>query len=379
MHAIKTVPLVVERGTRSCIFIFDMKKPKSRFLIWSERALLALGLIGVGAWVSSNAIPALWQDWDNWKFNQELRGQPATVTAYLGEKQQRATNAFGVWMGFIIPRETSPREKPNPSSSPMASSAPLPDDAIIGRLSIPRLHLHTTVREGTGNDILALAVGHMRGTAIPGQKGNVAVAGHRDTLFSGLAAIRDGDLIQFETLHGLYEYQVSATEVVSPQDVGVVKAGAYPELTLITCYPFDYIGPAPDRFIVKARQISSAPQQRLVEASVQPPPPRQEDARPKFVNAVQSNDEGTFSLTKRHSRQLTPGISIGIDETDADSQVVKGWLWVMPDRHTIWLKDQPAHEPLVFSQNGERRELMITRITDSSVTGYLLSHDSVNP
>ena len=112
---------------------------------------------------------------------------------------------------------------------------------------------------------------------------------------------------------------------------------------------------------------------------MQPPPPRQEDARPKFVNAVQSNNEGNFSLTKRHSRQLAPGISIGIDETDADSQVVKGWLWVMPDRHTIWLKDQPAHEPLVFSQNGERRELMITRVTDSSVTGYLLSHDSVNP
>ena len=235
-----------------------MKKPKSRFLAWTERALLALGLIGVGAWVSSNAIPAFWQDWDNWKFNQELHGQQATLTAYLGEKQQQATNAFGAWMGFIIPHEKLASEKSNPSSSPLAASTPLLDDALIGRLSIPRLNLHTTVREGTGNDILALAVGHMRGTAIPGQKGNVAVAGHRDTLFSGLGAIRDGDLIQFETLHGLYEYQVSTTEVVSPQDVGVVKAGAYPELTLITCYPFDYIGPAPDRFIVKARQISSA-------------------------------------------------------------------------------------------------------------------------
>ena len=360
-----------------------MKKRKSRFLAWTERALLALGLIGVGAWVSSNAIPALWQNWDNWKFNQELRGQSATLTAYLGEKQQQATNAFGAWMGFIIPQEKSPREKSSPSSSPLAVSVPLPDDALIGRLSIPRLNLHTTVREGTGNDILALAVGHMRGTAIPGQKGNVAVAGHRDTLFSGLAAIRDGDLIQFETLHGLYEYQVSDTEVVSPQDVGVVKAGAYPELTLITCYPFDYIGPAPDRFIVKARQISSAPQQRLVEASVQPAPQPQEGARPKFVNAVQSEvhpgSDGTFFLSNQHSRQLAPGISIGVDETNADSQSVKGWLWIMPDRHTIWLKDQPAHEPLVFSQNGERRELMITRVTDSSVTGYLLSHDSVNP
>jgi LPXTG-site transpeptidase (sortase) family protein len=353
---------------------FDMKKPKSRFLVWTERTLLALGLIGVGAWASSNAIPALWQNWDNWKFNQELHGQPANLTAYLSEKQHQATDAFASWMGFIIAREKS-----NLSSTQSPASVPLPDDALIGRLSIPRLHLQTTVREGTGNDILALAVGHMRGTAMPGQTGNVAVAGHRDTLFSGLAGIRDGDLIQFETLHGLYEYQVSATEVVSPQDVGVVKAGAYPELTLITCYPFDYIGPAPDRFIVKARQISLAPQQHLLEASVQPPPPRQEDAHPKFVNAVQSTDEGTFFLSKQHSRQLAPGISIGIDDTDADAQLVKGWLWVMPDRHTVWLKNQPAHEPLVFYQNGERRELMITRVTDSAVTGYLLSHDTVSP
>jgi LPXTG-site transpeptidase (sortase) family protein len=381
MHAAHRTP-VTARGTRSCIFgtrisILDMKKPKSRFLVWTERTLLVLGLIGVGAWASSNAIPAFWQNWDNWKFNQELHGQPANLTAYLSEKQHQATDAFASWMGFIIAREKS-----NLSSTPSPASVPLPDDALIGRLSIPRLHLQTTVREGTGNDILALAVGHMRGTAIPGQTGNVAVAGHRDTLFSGLAAIRDGDLIQFETLHGLYEYQVSSTEVVSPQNVGVVKAGAYPELTLITCYPFDYIGPAPDRFIVKARQISSAPQQRLLEASVQPAP-RQEDARPKFLNAVQStsqsSDEGTFFLSKQHSRQLAPGISIGVDDTDADSQSVKGWLWVMPDRHTIWLKNQPAHEPLVFYQNGERRELMITRVTDSAVTGYLLSHDTVSP
>jgi sortase A len=351
-----------------------MKKTKSRLLVWLERALLAIGLIGVGAWVSSNAIPAFWQNWDNWKFNRELHGQSGSVTAFLAEERQRLTTAFADWMGFVIPRE-----KVNPgnsSSVPSPASAPLPDDALIGRLTIPRLHLQTTVREGTGNDILALAVGHMRGTAIPGQSGNVAVAGHRDTLFSGLGGIRDKDVIHFETLHGQYEYQVTSTEVVSPQDVSVVKAGAHPELTLITCYPFDYIGPAPDRFIVKARQISATPQQHLEEASLKPVPkrllPSQEDARPKFVNAVASpHDEGTFYLSKQHSRQLAPGISMGVDEIDADSQVVKGWLWVMPDRRTIWLKNQPAHEPLTFSQNGERRELMITRVTNTAVAGYL--------
>jgi sortase A len=364
-----------------------MKKPKSRFLAWTERVLLAGGLIGVGAWVSSNTIPALWQNWDNWKFSRELHGQPADLIAYLAEEQQHLTGAFADWMGFVIPREklnpANPSSAP-PASAPLPASASLPDDALIGRLTIPRLRLRTTVREGTGNDILSLAAGHMRGTAIPGQSGNVAVAGHRDTLFSGLGGIRDNDVIQFETLHGLYEYQVTSTEVVPPQDVSVVKAGAHPELTLITCYPFDYIGPAPDRFIVKARQISAAPEQRLAEASVQPAPsprpPSQEDTRSTFVNAVHSPDEETFYVSKQHSRQLAPGISIGVDATDADSHLVKGWLWVMPDRHTIWLKNQAAHEPLVFYQNGERRELMITRVTGDAITGYLRLHDgSLNP
>ncbi len=235
------------------------------------------------------------------------------------------------------------------------------------------------MREGTGDDILALAVGHMRGTAIPGEKGRnvAALPGHRDTLFSGLAGIRDNDVIQFETLHGLYEYQVSSTEVVSPKDVSVVKAGEYPELTLITCYPFDYIGPAPDRFIVKARQdLEAAPQNRLVETSV-----RSQDVMPaRIVRAVHSSDQETFFLSKQHSHQLAPGISIGVDEIDADTRQVKGWLWVMPDRRTIWLKNQPAGEPVVFYQNGERRELMVTRVSDTSITGYLRTHDTLlNP
>jgi hypothetical protein len=76
---------------------------------------------------------------------------------------------------------------------------------------------------------------------------------------------------------------------------------------------------------------------------------------------------------------LAPGISIGVDEIEADSHLVKGWLWVMPDRRTIWLKDQPPHEPLIFYQNGERRELMITRVTGDAITGYLLLHDSSLP
>lgn len=329
---------------------------------WIQKTLLVVGLAGVGLWFSSNAIPALWQSWDNWVFDREVHGQPANFTAYLSEKQQQITGTVAGWLGFV--------PTPEPSLSSTTQSVPLEHNALIGRLSIPRLHLNTTVREGTGENTLVLAVGHMRGTALPGGKGNVAVAGHRDTLFRGLAGIRKGDRIEFETLHGSYEYEVASTEIVPPDDVSVLKPRQYSELTLITCYPFDYIGPAPDRFIVKARQVSSSPsQQALTYATAEGPPATLE---PKSSTDHFASNQ-TFYVSKRHSRQLAPGISIGVDDTDASTGQVEGWLWIMPDRRTIWLRDQPAQEPLVFYQDGERRELMITHVTSSSVTGYLHS------
>jgi sortase A len=308
---------------------------KNVFRRWTERTLLVGGLAGVGLWLGSNAITAIWQSWDNWFFDQEVR-------------------------------ETSP--------SASNRSTPLEDNALIGRITIPRLGLNTTVREGTGDNILLLAAGHMRGTAFPGGNGNVAVAGHRDTLFSGLARIQKNDLIEFETLHGSYRYQVASMEIVPPDDVSVLKPHRYSELTLITCYPFDYIGPAPKRFIVKARQISAgAPQLTLAKATVQASQTKPESTR-------DSAGKETFYLSKRHSRQLTPGISIGLDETDVAAGQVNGWLWIMPDRRTIWLKDQPVHEPLIFYQSGEKRELMITSVTDTSIAGYLRSDsDSFTP
>lgn len=130
------------------------------------------------------------------------------------------------------------------------------NDALVGRLVIPRLHLGEIVREGDGEGTLSLALGHIPGTALPGQGGNVGVAGHRDTLFRGLHSIGKNDRIQFQTLAGSYDYRVESIEIVKPGDVGVLAPGLHPQLTLVTCYPFRYIGPAPDRFIVKARQVS---------------------------------------------------------------------------------------------------------------------------
>ena len=239
-----------------------------------------------------------------------------------------------------------------------------PNNGLVGRLRIPRLHLSAMVRQGTGSQTLDVSVGHIPGTALPGEPGNVAVAAHRDTLFRGLRDIERGDLVQFETTHGSYFYRVNQTQIVSPQDVWVLKAAAYPELTMVTCYPFDYIGAAPNRFIVKARQVAQLKAEPLLVAQTR---------RPR-VRPVNRNVTVPFEVAANHSRQLAPGISIGLTSADTADQRVDGWMWVMPDRRTIWLRGQGAGDPVVFygREDGRRRELVITSVSSRAARGYLV-------
>jgi len=103
---------------------------------------------------------------------------------------------------------------------------------------------------------LALAVGHIPGTALPGAAGNVGLAGHRDTFFRTLRGVKPGDTIVLTTLSGSYEYEVKSCEVVTPRDTRVLADSGSPALTLVTCYPFHYLGPAPERFIVHASRVT---------------------------------------------------------------------------------------------------------------------------
>jgi sortase A len=349
---------------------------------WIENILLLGGVVGIGLWGAANLVPMVWQDWGNWDFDQELRGETATVKGYFTDKLDKVTQEVEVWLGFTrVANVSVPRIKPPEARRPSPSPG---ENALVGRLTIPRLHLSAIVREGVGRDTLGFAVGHIPGTAFPGQSGNVAVAGHRDTLFLGLKGIQANDVVKFETLEGSYEYQVKSTEIVKPQDVSVLNPGKYDELTLVTCYPFSYIGPAPDRFIIKAREVSRTP--ALPEGAdsqsaseVLRKDLEEESARAKTESAVENQPERggkvSFSVSRNHSQTLAPGISIGIDDTDAASQRVKGWMWIMPDRRTIWLKDQPANDPVVFygHDDGKRRELLITQVGNGSASGYLLT------
>lgn len=127
---------------------------------------------------------------------------------------------------------------------------------VIGRLQIPRLGLSVMVAEGVGGLTLRRAVGHISGTPLPGEMGNTALSGHRDTFFRPLRNVLAQDLITVTTPQGEYRYRVVSTRVVDPSEIGVLDSGPTEVLTLITCYPFYFVGAAPQRFIVRAQRIS---------------------------------------------------------------------------------------------------------------------------
>lgn len=161
-------------------------------------------------------------------------------------------------------------DEPAPVSSDSSARSEQPEreklgSELIGRISIPRLKVRSIVEEGTEDATLRHAVGHVQGTALPGETGNVALAGHRDSFFRGLKDIQRDDKIRVETRERAYEYRVESLAIVGPDDVSVLNASGGKTLTLVTCYPFSYVGNAPRRFIVRARQISSTSRQAAVK------------------------------------------------------------------------------------------------------------------
>jgi sortase A len=124
---------------------------------------------------------------------------------------------------------------------------------VLGRIDIPRLGVSVAVLQGTSSRMLRLGAGHIEGTALPGDPGNSGIAGHRDTFFRELKDIRVNDEIQLQTATGLSRYEVDWVKVVEPHDTTVLDPStAESTLTLVTCYPFYFLGPAPNRFVVHA-------------------------------------------------------------------------------------------------------------------------------
>lgn len=193
---------------------------RSRYVFFALGILL-LGYVGYALVDSS-----VYQAYQTWRFEQALSAPTPLAPNIVSSSRGSAENLL------------------------RAARAGSP----LGRIEIGSIGLAVMLLEGTDDRTLRRAVGHIPGTSLPGQQGNVAIAGHRDTFFRGLRNVRKGDEIELTTLNGFYRYRVDFTKVVEPGDVEVLSDSDDPTLTLVTCYPFQFVGSAPKRFIVRAHR-----------------------------------------------------------------------------------------------------------------------------
>jgi sortase A len=194
-------------------------RPVPVFWEWMARILLIVGLACSGYFLLTYADRQFEQARENRELDRILRARPAAAA--------------------------------NVSNAP-ASHTTIPRDGLLGKIEIPRIGVSATVREGDDARTLERAVGHIPGTALPGSAGNAGLAAHRDTFFRRLKDVRQDDVIKLTTPEGMQTYVVQQTQVVDPENVEVLGPSDGPVLTLITCYPFNYIGSAPQRFVVRA-------------------------------------------------------------------------------------------------------------------------------
>jgi len=207
--------------------VFVQKAPLRRMLKWGQRAFFASAILLLG--YTGFALV------DAWIFQR---------------RESRELDRL------LRDRQVASQSKPQPGTSTAPKGLPaVAADGLIGRIEIPRLLLSAVVVEGVGRTILRRAVGHIPGTALPGHAGNVGLAGHRDTFFRSLKDVKVKDEVQLSTLAGNFNYEVESFRVVDPDNVGVLAPSGHNVLTLVTCYPFYFVGPAPQRWIVTARQV----------------------------------------------------------------------------------------------------------------------------
>jgi sortase A len=201
-------------------------KPLRNALMWSQYGLFAFAaaLLGYCAFVAVDTY--LFQDRESRAFTRLLA-------------ERRVADGGSGEAAFHTPRV--------PEAVPMSG--------VIGRIEIARLGVSVMVKEGDDGKTLRRAAGHVPGTALPGQPGNVAVTAHRDTFFRPLRNIQMNDVVTLATLQGEYRYRVVSTKIVSPEDVSVLDPTGHETLTLVTCHPFYFVGNAPNRFIVHADRV----------------------------------------------------------------------------------------------------------------------------
>lgn len=249
-----------------------------RIIRWTEYLFLFIGLIALDYYIWVSLDSTFYQAYESWSFDRQVKGLPVSVPKFLATElglssaepdetgnADRAAATESASATDTLPGDVR-TESPSPSQTAKLDAAGRAGSSsntaepltLIGRILVPRLQLSAMVREGVEDETLRRAVGHIPSTALPGQVGNVALAGHRDTFFRKLRDIRKTDKIVVSTLKGNYDYEVESLKIVNPKDVSVLRALPGEQvLTLVTCFPFNYVGSAPKRFIVRAKQIDA--------------------------------------------------------------------------------------------------------------------------
>jgi sortase A len=218
--------------------IFLLPRTKS-FLGWSQHLFLIFGILALSCAGFALLEAKLYQAYETWRFEQALKSMGPSIGS--GESLHLSPLPPGLVEANRI-RSLSPGIDAGVGSP-------------LGRIEISTIGLEVMILEGTDDGTLRRGVGHIPGTSLPGQPGNVAIAGHRDTFFRPLRKIRKNDEITLRTLNGSYLYRVDSTQVVEPEDIKVLDDSDEAILTLVTCYPFNFVGSAPKRFIVRAHRV----------------------------------------------------------------------------------------------------------------------------
>lgn len=200
---------------------------RSRAWRLAQGFFLIAGLLGLGFAAYSYAARYAYQAYENREFERALTAKNVAPTP---------------------PRASAEQHRSTASSR-----------TVIGRIAIERLGISAMVKEGIDDRTLDLAVGHIPSTAMPGEQGNVGLAAHRDNLFRNLKDVKRDDEITLTTLDNTYIYRVASFTVVTPEEVSVLAPRAGERvLTLVTCYPFYFVGHAPKRFVVRAVQVADS-------------------------------------------------------------------------------------------------------------------------
>jgi sortase A len=232
------------------------------FLRWS--APLLLFIVGVSAlgYCGYVVLDARYSQNDQSRqFDQALLAAHSSAAANLGAGSSGVVDLAAT--SPLMPAFTEDGAVSNTNGTASKNSSvrdvTTPPGGPLGRIEISSIGLTAMIQEGTGRQTLQRGVGHITGTALLGGSGNVGLAGHRDTFFRKLRSIHEGDEITLTTLNGSSVYRVDLISIVEPQETSVLRDSGENLLTLVTCYPFSYVGPSPKRFIVRARQVPAAP------------------------------------------------------------------------------------------------------------------------